>query len=82
MPLGGGNHDPQPTARETHVALPVICVGNFSVGGTAKPQYQLLYDQLTARTKPQFLSAVMVVQLGNHCGYHSLHDAKEAVMKR
>ena len=37
-------------AHETRVALPVICVGNISAGGTGKtPVSALLYDQLTAR---------------------------------
>ena len=68
-------------ARETHAALPVICVGNFSVGGTGKtPVSALLYDQLTARGhKP----AILIRGYGGSARQplwvdHSLHDAKEA----
>ena len=44
-------------AQETQAALPVICVGNISVGGTGKtPISALLYDQLTVRGhKPAIL---------------------------
>ena len=44
-------------AHEARAALPVICVGNISAGGTGKtPVSALLYDQLTARCqKPAIL---------------------------
>ena len=59
----------------------MICVGNFSVGGTGKtPVSALLYDQLTARGhKP----AILIRGYGGSARQplwvdHSLHDAKEA----
>lgn len=44
-------------AHEARATLPVICVGNFSAGGTGKtPVSALLYDQLTNRGfKPAIL---------------------------
>ena len=44
-------------AHEATVALPVICVGNLSAGGTGKtPISALLYDQLNTRGyKPAIL---------------------------
>ena len=44
-------------AHETRAALPVICIGNISAGGTGKtPVSALLYDRLTARGhKPAIL---------------------------
>ena len=44
-------------AHETRAALPVICIGNISAGGTGKtPVSALLYDHLTARGhKPAIL---------------------------
>ena len=44
-------------AHETKAALPIICIGNLSAGGTGKtPVTSLLYDQLQARGhKPAIL---------------------------
>ena len=68
-------------AHESQAALPVICVGNISVGGTGKtPVSALLYDQLTARGhKP----AILIRGYGGTARKplwvdHSLHNAKEA----
>ena len=68
-------------ARETRAALPVICVGNISAGGTGKtPVSALLYDQLTDRGhKP----AILIRGYGGTARQplwvdHSLHVSKEA----
>ena len=67
-------------AHEARVALPVICVGNISAGGTGKtPIAALLYDQLTARGhKP----AILIRGYGGTARQplwvdHSLHHASE-----
>ena len=45
-------------AKQTSVALPVICIGNLSAGGTGKtPLVSLLYDRLVdAGMNPVILS--------------------------
>ena len=67
-------------AHETRAALPIICVGNISVGGTGKtPISALLYDQLIARGhKP----AILIRGYGGTARQplwvdHSLHHASE-----
>lgn len=67
-------------ARETTAALPVICIGNFSAGGTGKtPVSSFLYDQLLARGhKP----AILIRGYGGTARQpiwvdHSLHHASD-----
>ncbi len=67
-------------AHETRAALPVICVGNFSVGGTGKtPVSALLYDRLTDRG---FKPAILIRGYGGTARQplwvdHGLHHASE-----
>ena len=67
-------------AHEARVALPVICVGNFSAGGTGKTPFSaFLYDQLVTRS---FKPALLIRGYGGKARQalwvdHSLHCARE-----
>ena len=67
-------------ANETSAALPVICVGNFSAGGTGKtPVSAFLYDKLTNRG---FKPAILIRGYGGTAQQplwvdHSLHHVNE-----
>ena len=67
-------------AHEARAALPVICVGNFSAGGTGKtPVSAFLYDQLVIRS---FKPALLIRGYGGTARQplwvdHSLHSASE-----
>jgi len=66
--------------HETMAALPVICIGNFSAGGTGKtPVSSFLYDQLTGRG---YKPAILIRGYGGTARQplwvdHSLHHADD-----
>jgi tetraacyldisaccharide 4'-kinase len=67
-------------AHEAHATLPVICVGNISVGGTGKtPVSALLYDRLIVRG---YKPAILIRGYGGTAQQlmwvdHSLHYAND-----